>query len=670
MQLQRPSSAEDAVARSEPSCHPENGSTHSTSQTHSGMRYQRNVCAVLPKVRVVCRRSEKWACHPLGSRISCQQTCGFHFNSGSDSSVCLRNSCGCAARKSPDVETCHLGAARGQTIQPLRKARKSVSAPSTCGSRLTEAASQSAVLYTSLPLEGTPAGANQRGPAAPSPTPLCELGTMQKDFDAARPSWMGIDLPACSVSDISASFCSRLCGDTCQSLTSSGCCGARSPTDLSSFDVWSCESGKKTSEGNNAKLAGVRNSRKVSRELSASIQTKDDLKRQLNDEGSSLLEKAARQRGGNKRTENVSILKSFSASLKEQPFSHIEYINDLLEPTEAQGRSGNCITATPDCCGRDSTSSSEGSQQVELGLDEKVAAWDPSQEDNYALSAPGELELNDFDISDPRRPPSPVRHEDAPPPTAKACIPTSSNAQRATKAVPATCTDLGIYEDMEWFTEASASHATPNIATGASGAVLMSTAVAEAPRHFETPAKQSRAARPGRQPGFHCALATIETSEAFSAGSPTSHSHVADGGGKRVARLGTVQGFSEDGTQAELPSGTFTPDDYSPVDSPQSELSDASSLSSSCTTNFQLPVTGVEEIAAENGGGKESGRNMATNGTGMHRRRGDTKGHGKKTKDEIEDLALVSKSSHEGQGSISDRTSTEPETAIVFAMGR
>lgn len=67
--------------------------------------------------------------------------------------------------------------------------------------------------------------------------------------------------------------------------------------------------------------------------------------------------------------------------------------------------------------------------------------------------------------------------------------------------------------------------------------------------------------------------------------------------------------------------------------------------------------------------GRSPAGTLATNGAGMHRRRGDTKGHGKKTKDEIEELALVSESIHEGRDSISDRTSTEPETAIGFAMG-
>lgn len=567
--VHRPSSSEDAVARSEANCHEfsENSPAPSTPQTHRGTRYRRDMCAVQPtqQVGMVCRRSEKCEFHPLGSRINCQHTCGLGLRSGSDSCVCPRTSRDCSGFKSPDDETIHLRAARGKSVPPLREVGKSVSAPSTCGHRVTEAAGQTALLSTSLPLERRGAlGANQRGPAAPSPTPQCELGTTQKEFDATVPSLTAIVSSTCSVSDVNSGCC------RCS-------CGARSPTEVSSFNVWSCESGKKTFDRDNAKLAGVRNLREISPALSASIQTKRNLKRQRNGEGSSLLENTARENDVSKRTENASILTPPSASLtEEQPFSHIRYINALLESTEAQGRSGGCFVASLGCCGRDPTSPSEVSLQDDFGLAERVAAWDPFQEDNYALSAPGELELHDFDISDPRCPPSPVRHEDAPPQTAKTCMPTSSNAQRVAKAVPTTCTDLGIYEDMKWFTEASSSHAPPGIVTGASasGAVSGSmsgrrrSADAEGRRHYDTPTKQSHVARPGRQSGFHFDMGTIETTEAFSAGSPTSPSHVANGGGRRVAKLSTVRDFSEDGTQAEVSSGTSTLDDYSPMDSP------------------------------------------------------------------------------------------------------
>lgn len=675
--VERPSSAEDAVARSKAGRHEfhENGPASGTSQTHHGRRYQRGMRAVQPKqqVGIACRRSEKCTHHPLGSRRNCQQICELLSPNGSDSSDSRGNSCGYAACKSSHGKACHP---RGKTIQSLRKAGKSASAPSTCSYRPTEVASQTALLSTSLPLEesGT-LGANQR--AAPSPTPLCDPAAMQKEqLDAMRPSWMRIGSSACSVGDMSSGCCDSPNAGVCQSMTS---CGARSRTEVSSFDVWSFESDRKTFEGKNAKLAGLQNSRQVSPTLSASIQTEENLKRQSTDKISSPLENTARQNGGSKRTENVSILASISVSLtEEQPFSHLKYIRDLLESTDAHDRSGDRIVATLECGDRDPTSPVDESLSAELGLKERVAAWDPSQEDNYALSAPGQLELYDFDISDPRRPPSPVKQEDAPRPTAKTCIPTSRNVQRATNATPAACTDLCLYEDLEWFTEASASRAPPRIVSrpSASGAVtdLMSgrrsSADDEARRHLDAAAKQSRTALPVRQPSLHCALGIIEATEVSSAGSLTSHSHVADGGGKRVARPGTVQDFPLVRTQAELPSRTPTPDGYNPADSSQSELGDASVLPSTCTTNGQLLVTGVEKNAAENGGVKGFGGSVATNGTGMHRRRGDTNGHGKKTKDEKEKLALVTETSDAAQDSTSDRTATEPEAAIGFAMGR
>ncbi|KAH7967275.1 hypothetical protein HPB49_023807 [Dermacentor silvarum] len=97
----------------------------------------------------------------------------------------------------------------------------------------------------------------------------------------------------------------------------------------------------------------------------------------------------------------------------------------------------------------------------EIEIDEKVAAWDPSQEDNYALQSPGELELYDLEIADPRDGQASQK-----PAAFRACTDHAVDrtvSQSFKKALPSATPDHGLYDDLKWmFEESDKSEDEPN----------------------------------------------------------------------------------------------------------------------------------------------------------------------------------------------------------------
>ncbi|KAL1439017.1 hypothetical protein MTO96_047487 [Rhipicephalus appendiculatus] len=98
--------------------------------------------------------------------------------------------------------------------------------------------------------------------------------------------------------------------------------------------------------------------------------------------------------------------------------------------------------------------------QLESDLEERLAAWDPSQEDCYELSVTGELELLEQELFDPRRPRTPVETRDftaTPLTRTPAGTGTLSTALRRCKTPTAAedSPDTSIYDDLEWITEES-----------------------------------------------------------------------------------------------------------------------------------------------------------------------------------------------------------------------
>lgn len=96
--------------------------------------------------------------------------------------------------------------------------------------------------------------------------------------------------------------------------------------------------------------------------------------------------------------------------------------------------------------------------QLETHLEERLAAWDPSQENCYELSVTGELELLEQEWFDPRRPKTPEEKRDctAGPLTRKPTgVGTLSTALRRCKTPMAggNSPDTSIYDDLEWIIE-------------------------------------------------------------------------------------------------------------------------------------------------------------------------------------------------------------------------
>ncbi|XP_037562084.1 uncharacterized protein LOC119441539 [Dermacentor silvarum] len=116
-------------------------------------------------------------------------------------------------------------------------------------------------------------------------------------------------------------------------------------------------------------------------------------------------------------------------------------------------------------------------------LEEKVAAWDPCQE-TYALSPPGELELFELDMYDPRR----TRRPKAAPLKAVPCCASKpscalwpTSPPKSKKVLPVTATDSSMYEDLHWFIESSEQSATTSPLCDRATAAGALTPKAEAP---------------------------------------------------------------------------------------------------------------------------------------------------------------------------------------------
>ncbi|KAL3242330.1 hypothetical protein MRX96_021257 [Rhipicephalus microplus] len=120
----------------------------------------------------------------------------------------------------------------------------------------------------------------------------------------------------------------------------------------------------------------------------------------------------------------------------------------VVEVDEYSGEGGQGLWSTL-VDGRNRRSSLEAMSAEEIEIGEKVAGWDPSQEDNYALQSPGELELFDEDIADTKNiqgSQNPVQFG--------TCSEHSVNhvlVQPSEKA--AATTDHGIYDDLNWMIE-------------------------------------------------------------------------------------------------------------------------------------------------------------------------------------------------------------------------
>ncbi|KAK8758432.1 hypothetical protein V5799_003943 [Amblyomma americanum] len=96
-------------------------------------------------------------------------------------------------------------------------------------------------------------------------------------------------------------------------------------------------------------------------------------------------------------------------------------------------------------------SSHEATQQSELDLEEKLAAWDPSQENSYALSTPGHLELLDQEVADPRS--SQASHQPAALQSRTELTTDHCLNHKLRKALPSATTDLCLYDDLKWIIE-------------------------------------------------------------------------------------------------------------------------------------------------------------------------------------------------------------------------
>ncbi|KAL3210100.1 hypothetical protein MRX96_052276 [Rhipicephalus microplus] len=93
-------------------------------------------------------------------------------------------------------------------------------------------------------------------------------------------------------------------------------------------------------------------------------------------------------------------------------------------------------------------------QSLAESLEQKVAAWDPCQEDSYALSPPGELELFELDMFDPRRTRRPKVVAQKPEQCCVSkpwCLQSPTSPPKIKKLLPVKVADSRIYEDLNWF---------------------------------------------------------------------------------------------------------------------------------------------------------------------------------------------------------------------------
>lgn len=151
---------------------------------------------------------------------------------------------------------------------------------------------------------------------------------------------------------------------------------------------------------------------------------------------------------------------SLAASFMDELSLHLIDTGDLLECTNTRDqRTGG----TGD---RDHWSALEtgdrqqprSAAQQESDLEERLAAWDPCQEDSYDLSVTGELELLEQELFDPRRPRTPVKRRDSAStpltrsPTGIGTLSTALRQRKRDMAAEAS-PDTSIYDDLEWITE-------------------------------------------------------------------------------------------------------------------------------------------------------------------------------------------------------------------------
>lgn len=98
-------------------------------------------------------------------------------------------------------------------------------------------------------------------------------------------------------------------------------------------------------------------------------------------------------------------------------------------------------------------------QQRQVPLEDKMAAWDPCQEDSYALSPPGELELFELDVLRPGRQTRPAvlsrRSRTSSPARSSSRKATSISPPRFMRPVPERPSAANSYEDLQWIAETS-----------------------------------------------------------------------------------------------------------------------------------------------------------------------------------------------------------------------
>ncbi|XP_065310126.1 uncharacterized protein [Dermacentor albipictus] len=149
---------------------------------------------------------------------------------------------------------------------------------------------------------------------------------------------------------------------------------------------------------------------------------------------------------------------SDSHQLSEGRSERLLDISGLIEATSAQfecvGNSESCWT--PLNLGK--------GQPRQVPLEEKVTAWDRCQEDRYALSPPGELELFELDAlypSHPRQPSEATRRMQTRSSLRSSSRMSTLRVQRFKKPLPTRPLAANLYEDLRWIVESSEKSAGP-----------------------------------------------------------------------------------------------------------------------------------------------------------------------------------------------------------------
>ncbi|KAK8772465.1 hypothetical protein V5799_024290 [Amblyomma americanum] len=235
-------------------------------------------------------------------------------------------------------------------------------------------------------------------------------------------------------------------------------CGTLSRTE----DFSSSNSGSESTEAINTSRNTLRYLRRTSStplETSLGIEECESTHKDVHLQSRSNLQSASGSSPGSTHAESIVDAASLCAGFTDELSAQLLDIGDPWESTSTQQCAGGTklcqIWPTLELGDKQSRTETRG----ESDLDERVAAWDPSQEDSYALSAPGQLELLELEPFDPRCPPIPSSPESKP---SSAYDPTDtgtrSNLPRFRRALPAVSPDPSWYEDLEWITEVSGKH--------------------------------------------------------------------------------------------------------------------------------------------------------------------------------------------------------------------